>query len=78
MHEFGIGRAANVAISSLPGFTIPGDVSGSDKAYPDDLVAPAIRATAGAIPVPTTPGLGYAVLEDYIQQHTLRTATLKA
>ena len=33
MHEFGIGRAANVAIATLPGFTIPGDVSGSDKYY---------------------------------------------
>src|SRR5690606_27749285 len=33
MHEFGIGRAANVALSSLPGFTLPGDVSGSDKYY---------------------------------------------
>src|SRR5262249_36763150 len=31
MHEFGVGRAANVAICSLPGFTIPGDVSGSDR-----------------------------------------------
>ena len=41
MHEFGIGRAANVAIASLPGFTIPGDVSGSDKYYAEDLVEPA-------------------------------------
>ncbi len=34
MHEFGVGRAANVAICSLPGFTLPGDVSGSDRSYP--------------------------------------------
>ena len=38
MHEFGIGRAANVAIASLPGFTLPGDVSGSDKYYAEDIV----------------------------------------
>src|SRR5207247_1459795 len=38
MHEFGIGRAANVALASLPGFTIPGDVSGSDKYYAEDVV----------------------------------------
>src|ERR671933_2079907 len=48
MHEFGIGRAANVAISSLPGFTLPGDISGSDKYYAEDLVEPPIRATRGA------------------------------
>ena len=40
MHEFGIGRAANLAIASLPGFTLPGDVSGSDKYYRQDLVEP--------------------------------------
>ncbi|HEX8201308.1 MAG TPA: o-succinylbenzoate synthase, partial [Isosphaeraceae bacterium] len=44
MHEFGIGRAANVALASLPGFALPGDVSGSDKYYHEDLVEPPIRA----------------------------------
>ena len=57
MHEFGIGRAANVAISSLPGFTLPGDVSGSDKAYRQDIVDPPIRAHRGAgCAVPDRPG----------------------
>ena len=49
MHEFGIGRAANVAIASLPGFTIPGDVSGSDKYYAGDIVDPPILAREGAV-----------------------------
>ena len=49
MHEFGIGRAANVAIASLPGFTLPGDVSGSDKYYAEDIVDPPILAHDGAI-----------------------------
>ncbi len=44
MHEFGIGRAANIAIASLPGFTLPGDISGSDKYYVEDLVDPPIVA----------------------------------
>ncbi len=44
MHEFGIGRAANVAIAALPGFTLPGDVSGSDKYYAEDIVEPPILA----------------------------------
>ena len=54
MHEFGIGRAANVAIASLPGFTIPGDVSGSDKYYAEDLVNRRFCAHNGAIDGPTS------------------------
>ena len=56
MHEFGIGRAANVAIASLPGFTLPGDVSGSDKYYREDLVEPPIRAVEGLVTVPVATG----------------------
>jgi O-succinylbenzoate synthase len=78
MHEFGIGRAANVAIASLPGFTLPGDVSGSDKYYRQDLVEPPILAPNGAIPVPRAPGLGYTVIEERVAQHTLRELTLTA
>jgi O-succinylbenzoate synthase len=66
MHEFGVGRAANLAISTLPGYTLPGDVSGSDKYYAEDIVEPAIRATGGAIPAPAGVGLGYAVDEQRV------------
>lgn len=76
MHEFGVGRAANVAIASLPGFTIPGDVSGSDKYYAEDIVEPPILADHGAIPVPDRPGLGYTPDEARIQRATIRTETL--
>ncbi len=76
MHEYGIGRAANVAISSLAGFTMPGDVSGSDKYYAEDLVDPPIRTVDGAIAVPHTPGLGYAPNQERIAQHTIRTLSL--
>jgi len=76
MHEFGIGRAANAAIASLPGFTLPGDVSGSDKYYRRDIVNPPILAVGGAIAVPDSPGLGIEPVEDEIWAHTLRTATL--
>jgi O-succinylbenzoate synthase len=78
MHEFGIGRAANVAINSLPGFTLPGDISGSDKYYAEDIVNPAILATEGAIPVPDAPGLGYAIDEERIRRYTVRETTLTA
>ncbi len=72
MHEFGIGRAANVAISSLPGFTLPGDVSGSDKYYREDLVEPPIRSVQGAVAVPNGAGLGHRPVEERIERQTSR------
>ena len=51
MHEYGIGRAANVALAALPGFTLPGDVSGSDKYYKRDVTTSPILAHNGAIGV---------------------------
>jgi o-succinylbenzoate synthase len=78
MHEFGVGRAANLAISSLPGFTLPGDISGSDRYYREDLVEPPLRATRGAIPVPRGAGLGVEPVEERVTRHTLRTLTLTA
>ncbi len=77
MHEFGVGRAANLAISSLRGFTLPGDISGSDKYYREDLVDPPLLAVDGAIPVPDAPGLGVTPVEGRVAIHTLRTITLK-
>lgn len=67
MHEFGIGRAANVALASLPGFDLPSDVSGSDKYYAHDVVAPPIRAVDGNVEVPTVPGLGHEVDADLVR-----------
>jgi O-succinylbenzoate synthase len=78
MHEFGIGRAANLAVSALPGFTLPGDVSGSDKYYREDLVEPPIRAIDGLLPVPDGPGLGVEPDPDRIARATLRELTLRA
>ncbi|MFB7313206.1 o-succinylbenzoate synthase [Streptomyces sp. NPDC056192] len=78
MHEFGIGRAANLAVASLPGFTLPSDVSGSDKYYRQDIVTPPIRATEGLVPVPDArPGLGVHVDEAQIRANRLRHAVLK-
>jgi o-succinylbenzoate synthase len=68
MHEFGIGRAANIALASLPGFVLPGDVSGSDKYYARDIVDPPIRAYEGMVDVPADrPGLGYEVDEELVR-----------
>jgi O-succinylbenzoate synthase len=76
MHEFGLGRAANLAVSGLPGFTLPGDISGSDKYYREDLVEPPLLATDGAIDVPRAPGLGVSPVRERIGRHTLRTMSL--
>lgn len=73
MHEFGIGRAANVAISSLPNFLLPSDVSGSDKYYAADIVDPPIVAVDGRVRVPRSPGIGHDVLADTIVRDASRT-----
>ncbi|TDD70982.1 o-succinylbenzoate synthase [Jiangella aurantiaca] len=78
MHEFGVGRAANVALSSLPGFTLPSDVSASAKYYERDVVLPPITASAGVVEVPTGPGLGHTVDEEFLASVTVRSATIAA
>lgn len=72
MHEFGVGRATNVALSSLPNFTLPSDVSGSDKYYARDVVTPAITAHHGLVDVPTGPGIGFEVDGEWIARNRLR------
>jgi O-succinylbenzoate synthase len=71
MHEFGIGRLANVALSSLPGFTLPSDVSASEKYYARDIVDPAVTAVRGVVQVPTATGLGHAVDRELIAANTV-------
>ncbi|WP_035812119.1 o-succinylbenzoate synthase [Jiangella gansuensis] len=78
MHEFGVGRAANVALSSLPGFTLPSDVSASEKYYERDVILPPVTAAAGVVEVPAVPGLGHVVDTELIEAATLRTTTVRA
>lgn len=75
MHDYGIGRAANLALSSLPGFSIPGDVSGSDKYFLEDIVDPPIRAHNGVLEIPDRPGLGYTPSLERILKRTVRART---
>ncbi len=73
MHEFGVGRAANVAINSLPGFTLPGDISSYHERYREDLVEPPIVAERGIMPVPLDrPGLGHEVVEERLRAALVR------
>ena len=72
MHEFGVGRAANVAISSLPGFSLPSDVSGSDKYYARDVITPPVVAVDGRVQVPDGQGIGFEIDREVVAEHRLR------
>ena len=73
MLESGIGRAHNIAMSTLPGFTLPGDVSASRRYWSEDIVDPEVTVTPqGTIRVPQTPGLGYAPKLEKIEKLTVR------
>jgi O-succinylbenzoate synthase len=65
MLETGLGRAANLALASLPGFTLPGDISASDRYYAQDITAP-FTLVDGRIAVPQGAGLGVDVREDVL------------
>jgi len=74
MLESGIGRAHNIAMSTLPGFTLPGDVSASRRYWADDVIEPKVEVSArGTILAPQSPGLGFAVKDDLIERLTVRT-----
>jgi O-succinylbenzoate synthase len=72
MLETGIGRAANLALSALPGFTAPGDVSATARYFSSDLTEPFVLDADGCIAVPTGPGLGVTVDEDLLAAVTVR------
>jgi O-succinylbenzoate synthase len=73
MLESGIGRAHNIAMSTLPGFNLPGDVSASQRYWADDIVDPVVEVTAkGTIRVAETAGLGYEVRRDLVEKITVR------
>lgn len=71
--ETGIGRAHNVALASLPGFSLPGDLSASDRYWLEDIVDPPFTLDAeGFIPVPAGPGIGVAVDVERLDALTVR------
>jgi O-succinylbenzoate synthase len=70
MLETGIGRAANVALAALPGFTLPGDTSASDRYYARDVITDPFTLADGRLRVPTAPGLGVTVDCDYVDAIT--------
>ena len=68
MLEAGIGRAHNIALSTLPGFILPGDVSASARYWVEDIIDPPVTVTgAGTIVPPSGPGIGFLVNADRIR-----------
>ena len=73
MLESGIGRAHNIAMSTLAGFTLPGDVSASARYWEQDVIDPEVTISSrGTITPPQKPGIGFDVNEDRIQKLTVR------
>jgi O-succinylbenzoate synthase len=73
MLESGIGRAHNIALSSLPNFTLPGDVTASKRYWMEDIIEPEVTVSArGTIRVPTAPGIGFQPRLDLIDRLTVR------
>ena len=73
MLESGIGRAGNVALASLPNFTLPGDISASKRYYREDIVDPPFEVAAdGTMAVPNGPGLGVRVVPELLEKVTVR------
>ena len=70
MLEAGVGRAHNVAIASLPGFSKPGDTSSSSRYFEEDIVTPALESKDGLMPVPTGPGTGVTIRPDVLGRVT--------
>jgi O-succinylbenzoate synthase len=79
MLESGIGRAHNIALSTLEGFTLPGDVSASSRYWAEDIIEPDVTVSAqGEIAIPDTPGRGYEVRADLIERLTVRKEIIRA
>lgn len=73
MLESGIGRAHNIALSTLPNFVLPGDVSASKRYWKRDIIVPPVEVSPrGTISVPDTPGFGYELDMDYLESLVAR------
>jgi O-succinylbenzoate synthase len=77
MLETGVGRASNLAIASLPGFVLPGDISASDRYYHRDITNERfVLNDDSTITVPAAPGLGVTIDEEALKEFTLATTAI--
>ena len=78
MLESGIGRSHNVALSTLPNFMLPGDVSASKRYWKEDIIEPEVQVSRrGTIAINDKPGRGYEVRKDLIQELIVREETVR-
>ena len=79
MLESGVGRAHNIALSTLQNFRLPGDVSASKRYWKEDIIEPEVEVTAqGMIEIRDEPGTGYKVREDWVERLMVRKETVGA
>lgn len=78
MLESGIGRVHNLAMSTLPNFSLPGDVSASRRYWKEDIIDPEVQVSSrGTIPISDQPGRGYAIKHELLERLTVRKETLR-
>lgn len=73
MLEAGVGRAHNIALTTLSQFTLPGDTAGSSRYWKKDIIEPEVIVNDGVIQVPDQPGIGYDIDEEALEQFTIDT-----
>jgi O-succinylbenzoate synthase len=77
MLETGVGRAVNLALAALPGFTLPGDTSASARYFAEDLTEPHVLWSDGTMAVPAGPGIGVEPLPGRLASCTVRIERLR-
>jgi o-succinylbenzoate synthase len=75
MLETGIGRAHNIHLATLPGFTMPGDTASASRTYARDLVEPPLEASDGWMPLPSGPGIGVTFDRPFLESVTTSVET---
>ncbi len=73
MIESGIGKAHNIALTTLDGFDIPGDITVSSRYWDKDIIQPEIELTDGKVIIPDKPGIGYEVNREQLERYTVET-----
>ena len=77
MLETGVGRAANLALASLPGFVFPGDISATERYYAEDITNERFELNPdSSIDVPEMPGLGISIDTQALQRVTINSITI--
>ncbi|MBB5173883.1 o-succinylbenzoate synthase [Texcoconibacillus texcoconensis] len=72
MLESGVGRAHNIAITSLANFTLPGDTAASARYWDKDIIEPEVTVNQGVLTIPDAPGIGYEVNRDEVKKRTIQ------